>query len=253
MNSLKGKVAIVTGAATGIGRATALYLAERGVSVMLADMNMAETENTGQMIANAGGQAAMQKCDVSKESDCAALVSATVEAFGKLDYAFNNAGISDQGATHECTAEQWQKVIDVNLTGVFYCMKHQIAQMLKQGTPGSIVNCASILGEVGFAGAPAYVAAKHGVVGLTKAAALEYGTKNIRINAVGPAFIRTPMLTGSGLLDDPATVQMLESLHPIGRLGEPEEIASIVSFLFSDEASFLTGQNYLADGGYTTR
>jgi NAD(P)-dependent dehydrogenase (short-subunit alcohol dehydrogenase family) len=247
------KVAIVTGAATGIGQETALWLARRGAAVVLADVNLEAAEATRTQISQAGGRAIVQPCNVALEADCAATVAAAVQAFGRLDLAFNNAGVGDQGPTHTCTQEHWDRVIGINLSGVFFGMKHQIAQLLKQGTGGSIVNCASILGAVGFANAPAYVAAKHGVVGLTKAAALEYAAQGIRVNAVGPGFIRTPMLQNAGMLDNPELLHMIERLHPLGRLGEPAEIASLVCYLLSDEASFLTGQNFLADGGYTAQ
>jgi NAD(P)-dependent dehydrogenase (short-subunit alcohol dehydrogenase family) len=189
--------------------------------------------------------------DVSRAEDCQRLVERTLAHYGRLDAACNNAGISGElGPTADYSEQAWQRVIGVNLSGVFYCMKHQIPAMVRQGG-GAIVNMASILGQVGFAGAPAYVAAKHGVVGLTKTAALEYSAQGLRINAVGPAFIHTPMI--AGLESDPATLQQLLSLHAVGRLGQPEEVAELVVWLSSDRASFVTGAYYAVDGGYLAR
>jgi NAD(P)-dependent dehydrogenase (short-subunit alcohol dehydrogenase family) len=177
-------------------------------------------------------------------------VEETVARHGRLDAAVNNAGVGGALApTAEYSEEEWDRVIGTNLRGVWLCMKHEIAAML-EGDGGSIVNIASILGHVGFAGAPAYVAAKHGVVGLTKSAAIDYGPKGVRVNAVAPAFIVTPMLTKAGLMDDEAVVHGLEAKHALGRLGQPEEVAGLVTWLCSDAASFVTGASYLVDGGY---
>lgn len=252
-NQFSNKVAFITGAASGIGRATALAFAQSGASVMVADYNEQEGKETVQLIQQIGGKAEFVLCDVGNEASVSAAVSSTIKIFGRLDFAFNNAGISgDSGNTADQSSESWNRVIQVNLTGVFYCMKYQIPEMLKN-KGGSIVNCSSILGSVAFAGASAYVAAKHGVVGLTKTAAIEYASQGIRVNSVGPGFVVTPMLEKAGLLEDPGTKAFIESLHPIGRLGQPEEIAGLVVYLCSEKSSFVTGQHIHADGGYTAR
>lgn len=250
---LQGKVALVTGASTGIGKASALAFAREGATVVVSDINVDGGEETARLIGDSGGRAFFFEADVSKEDHVEALVSRTVEAYGRLDCAFNNAGIA--GAigisSHEYPDDIWEHVMAVNLKGVWLCMKHEIPQMLKQGG-GAIVNTASIWGLVGAPGASAYVASKHGVVGLTRAAALEYAPHGIRINAVNPGTIRTPIL-------DPfiAAIPDFESLmtarHPIGRIGMPEEVAEAVTWLCSDAASFVIGQNLPVDGGYTTQ
>ena len=248
---LQGKVTLVTGASSGIGRAIALAYAREGAKVVVSDVNVAGGEETVSLVRQQGGDALFVPADVSRAEDCQRLVERTVAHYGRLDAACNNAGIGGElGPTADYTDEAWQQVIGVNLSGVFYCMKHQIQAMLRHGG-GAIVNMASILGQVGFAGAPAYVAAKHGVVGLTKTAALEYSAHGLRINAVGPAFIHTPMI--AGLESDPATQQQLVSLHAVGRLGQPEEVAELVVWLSSDRASFVTGAYYAVDGGYLAR
>ncbi|MFO7944252.1 MAG: SDR family oxidoreductase [Anaerolineales bacterium] len=248
MNILEGKVALVTGAASGIGRKVAEYYARDGAKVVVSDVDQKGGAETVDHIKNAGGQAVFIEADVSKPSDCKHLISATVEEFGQLDIACNNAGIGgEQNPTADYSLEGWEKVISVNLSGVFYCMKYEIPAML-ESDGGAIVNISSILGQVGFQGAPAYVSAKHGVVGLTKTAAMEYGQQNIRVNAVGPAFIRTSLI--SKLEEDEEAFQGLVGLHPIGRIGEPEEVAELVSWLSSDKASFVTSSYYPVDGGY---
>jgi NAD(P)-dependent dehydrogenase (short-subunit alcohol dehydrogenase family) len=248
---LQGKVTLVTGASSGIGRAIALAYAREGAKVVVSDVNVAGGEETVSLVREQGGDAIFVPADVSRAEDCQRLVERAVAHYGRLDAACNNAGIGGElGPTADYVDEAWQQVIGVNLSGVFYCMKHQIPAMLRHGG-GAIVNMASILGQVGFAGAPAYVAAKHGVVGLTKTAALEYSAQGLRINAVGPAFIHTPMI--AGLESDPATKQQLVSLHAVGRLGEPEEVAELVVWLSSERASFVTGAYYAVDGGYLAR
>ena len=200
---------------------------------------------------SSGGKAAFVEANVSSPTDCEALVARAVERFGRLDYACNNAGIpGEQTPTADYSIEGWQSLISINLSGVFYCMKYEILAMLESGG-GSIVNMASILGHVGFAGSPAYVSSKHGVIGLTENVALEYGAHGIRANAVGPGFIRTPMI--SILEQDPEVMQQIVAMHPIGRLGTPEEVAELVIWLSSDKASFVTGGYYPVDGGYLAR
>lgn len=245
MKSLESKVTIITGAGSGIGKATALLFAQEGAKVVISDIN----ENDGQVavdeIKKAGGEAFFVKADSSKPEDNEALVSQAVQKYGGLDIAVNNAGIGGPlGMTGEYPIDGWKKVIDINLSGVFYGLRYQIPAM-KNG--GSIVNIASILGQAGTKFSPAYVAAKHGVIGLTKGAALEYADKGIRINAVGPGYIKTPLVSKS--LDQDA-LDALVRLHPMGRLGESEEIAELILWLALSKSSFVTGAYYPADGGY---
>jgi NAD(P)-dependent dehydrogenase (short-subunit alcohol dehydrogenase family) len=246
---MQGKVALVTGASAGIGRATALAFAQSGAQVVVSDVAVEGGEETVRLIKAADGEAIFVQADVAKESDVEALVRTTIKQYGRLDYACNNAGIEGVSLpTAEYPTEIWQKVIAVNLTGVWLCMKHEIPALLKNG--GAIVNMASILGTVGFANASAYTAAKHGVIGMTKVAAIEYATQGIRINAVCPGFIATPMLERAGMLENPELREMLENMHPVKRMGRPEEIASAVVWLCSAESSFVTGHAMLVDGGY---
>jgi NAD(P)-dependent dehydrogenase (short-subunit alcohol dehydrogenase family) len=248
--SFKNKVAIVTGGAAGIGRAAAIAFADNGAKVVVADWK--KDNQTLDAIKALGGEAIFVKCDVSKSADVKALVEKTIATYGRLDFAFNNAGIEGAtGATADCTEENWDRTLDINLKGVFLCMKYQIPEMLKHGK-GAIVNCASVAGLVGFQGLPAYVASKHGMVGLTKTAALEYATSGIRVNAVCPGVIRTEMidrLTGK----DPEAEKQFESMEPVGRMGAPEEIADAVIWLCSDASSFVTGQAIAVDGGFVAR
>jgi NAD(P)-dependent dehydrogenase (short-subunit alcohol dehydrogenase family) len=246
MKLLEGKVAIITGAGSGIGKAAAELFAKEGAKVIVSDINEANGKSAADEIKKNGGEAFFIKADSSKPEDNEALVKQTVEKYGSLDIAVNNAGIGGPLATTgEYPVDGWQKVIGINLSGVFYGLRYQIPAMLEKG--GSIVNIASILGSAGTKLSPAYVAAKHGVVGLTKAAALEYADKNIRINSVGPGYIKTPLVMSS--LDKTA-LDALVGLHPIGRLGESDEIAELILWLASPKSSFVTGSYYPADGGY---
>lgn len=245
--SFKNKVAIVTGGSFGIGRATAIEFAKRGAKVVVVDW--IEDNETIDLIKKIGGEAIFVKCDVSKEADVKRMIDATINAFKRLDFAFNNAGVEGaQGNTADCTVENWDKTIGINLKGIWLCMKNELPIMLKQGN-GAIVNTASIAGLVGFTGLPAYVASKHGIVGLTKTTALEYVKQGIRVNAVCPGVIKTPMvdrLTGK----DKVAEKQYEDMEPIGRMGLPEEVAEAVIWLCSDSSSFVTGQALAIDGGW---
>ena len=245
-----GKVAIVTGGASGIGAACSTTFARGGAKVVVADLNEELGNGLVSEIKAIGRDAIFTRTDVSRPEDVEALVDAAMRSFGRLDIAVNNAGIGGESKpTGEYSLDTWRKVIDINLNSVFYCMRYQIPRMLENGG-GAIVNMASILGSVGFANSPAYVAAKHGVVGLTKSAALEYANQGIRVNSVGPGFIITPLID-SGL--DEAAKTALSGMHALGRMGEAQEVANLVVFLCSDQASFLTGGYYLVDGGYTAQ
>ncbi len=245
----KGRVAIVTGAASGIGEACAHVLSRRGADVVVVDIEPESGQRAVEGITRAGGRASFLQVDVSDPKAVERMVEGTVAGFGRLDIAVNNAGIGGElNPVGEYSLAGWHKVIDINLNGVFYCMRYEIPAMLKNGG-GAIVNMASILGAVGFANAPAYVATKHALVGLTKAAAIEYGRQGLRINSVGPGFIKTPLLDA---LDEKTRAHLTE-LHALGRMGESQEVASLVAYLCSDEATFLTGGYYLVDGGYTAQ
>jgi NAD(P)-dependent dehydrogenase (short-subunit alcohol dehydrogenase family) len=250
--TLTGKVALVTGGASGIGRATALTFAREGAKLIIADMNEDGGRQTVHMITEKGGEAIFVRTDVSKAVEVQALISTAVETYGRLDCAHNNAGISGGGRalTAEYPEERWQQVIAVNLTGVWLCMKYEIPQMLHQ-RGGTIVNTASAAGLVGTRGTSAYVASKHGVVGLTKTAALEYAQQGIRVNCVCPGAIQTPMTERAW--SDPERRARVIASEPVGRIGKPEEIAEAVVWLCSDAASFVTGHTMTVDGGYTAQ
>ena len=243
------KTALVTGAGSGIGAAIAMALATSGARVAVQDIAMDKAQAVAATITANGGAAMALAGDVSDAAVVEGLVAQTVAWGGGLNLLVNNAGIGGPSApTGEYPLDGWDKVIGVNLNGVFYGLRFGIPAMLAAGG-GAIVNIASILGTVGFANAPAYVAAKHAVVGLTKNAAMEYATQGIRVNAIGPAFIDTPLLAGF----DEAARNWLISLHPAGRLGTSEEVAALTLFLLSDQASFITGSYHLVDGGYTAK
>ncbi len=249
MDLLKNKTALVTGAGSGIGKSIALVYASEGANVVLSDVNEEHGKEVAAAIEAKGGKAFFVKADSSKPEDNEVLVKAAIDKYGALHIACNNAGIGGPSApVGAYDPEAWLRVININLNGVFYGMRYQLPAMENAGG-GVIVNMASILGAVGFLGSSAYVAAKHGVVGLTQTAAMEYAQKNIRINAVGPAFIDTPLL--SAMSADQK--QQLVSLHPIGRLGKPEEVAELVLWLSTDKASFVTGSYYPIDGGYLSQ
>ncbi len=246
MSRFTGKVAVVTGSGSGIGAATALQLAAEGASVVVADIVVAHAESVAQKITELKGRAIAVRTDVTDEVQVAALIDRAVAEFGGLDVMVNNAGIGGiQGDIDTAELTQWQQIINVNLTGVFLGLKHAVRAMKAGKRKGAIVNVASILGLVGFANAAAYTASKHGVMGLTKSAALELAKVGIRVNAVAPAFIKTPLIAGME--------EAVLPLHPIGRLGTPEEVAALICFLAADEASFLTGASYLVDGAYVAQ
>ena len=243
-----GKVALVTGGASGLGRGSAIALAKEGAKVVVADVAASEAEATVQAITAAGGQAIFVKADVTKSSEVEAMVQATVQAFGRLDFALNNAGIDGVRArTADYPEAVWQQVINLNLTGVFLCMKSELAIMLKQRS-GVIVNMSSVAGVTGFPGHAAYTASKHGVIGLTKAASIEYAQLGIRVNAICPAYTRTPMLDRM-LGQKPDLEAKLISRVPLRRLGTTAEIAQAAIYLFSDAAAFITGHSLVLDGG----
>lgn len=241
-----GKVAIVTGAASGIGAAIARRLAREGAAVAVADIHEKDAARVTESIVKDGGRGVAVETDVSREESVRALVERTVAELGGLDVLVNNAGIGGaQAPVDELDGATWRRVIDTNLGSAFYGIRYAAAAMRARGTRGVVVNVASILGVVGFRNAAPYTASKHGLVGLTQSAALDLAPAGIRVVAVAPAFIRTPMIAG--------LEEQVLPLHPIGRLGEPEDVAALVDFLVGDEASFITGATYLVDGGYTAQ
>ncbi|MBD3886106.1 SDR family oxidoreductase [Phormidium tenue FACHB-886] len=247
-----GKVAFVTGAASGIGRAAALAFAREGSSVVTVDVSEQDNQETARLIEDQGGRALAVRCDVTRNEDVKAALAKTVDAFGRLDFAFNNAGIEPRkpAPTAEYEEEEWDRILDTNLRSVFLCMKHEIPLLLKQG--GAIVNTSSGAGIIGVRGSPAYSAAKHGVIGLTRSAALDYAAQNIRINAVCPGFIDTPMLSRFTGDTDEGRAKMIAE-EPIGRLGKPEKIAAAVVWLCSEAAAFVVGYAMVIDGGQTVQ
>lgn len=246
---LEGKTALVTGAGNGIGRTIALTYAAEGANVVVSDINDEWGRETVALIEKSGGRALYQRADTSRAEDHVTLIETARRAFGRLDVACNNAGISGEFTpTAETSDAQWQRVIDINLSGVFYGVRAQLRAMLETGG-GAIVNISSIAGQIGIEGITPYTAAKHGVVGLTKTVAWEYGSKGIRINSVGPAFINTTLVQNV----PPETRKQLEEMHALRRLGETEEVANLVAWLSSDKASFVTGSYYAVDGGYLAR
>lgn len=251
--SFAGKVAFVTGAASGIGRATALAFAREGASVVAADVSEQGNQETARLIEEQGGRALAVRCDVTRAEDVKAALDKAIEAFGRLDFAFNNAGIESRkpAPTAEYEVEEWDRIFDINLRGMFLCMKHEIPLILRQGG-GAIVNTSSGAGVIGIKGSPAYTAAKHGVIGLTRSAALDYAAQNIRINAICPGYIDTPMMsrfTGG----TPEGRAKVISEEPVGRMGKPEEIAAAVVWLCSDGAAFVIGHAMVVDGGQTVQ
>ena len=251
---MTGKVALVTGGASGIGRAAAMAFAKEGAKLVVADYVVEGGERTVKAIREAGGEAMFIKADVSRSKEVEMMVKKAVEGFGRLDYAFNNAGIEGRvTATAQCEEDDWDRIIAINLTGVWLCMKYELLQMVKQGGGGSIVNTASVAGMIGLSGFAPYCATKGGVIQLTRAAALEYARQGIRVNAVCPGVIRTPMV--ERLMDSRPEYNeaALTAFEPLGRFGKPEEIAAAVLWLSSDAASFVTGLPMAVDGGWTAQ
>lgn len=252
MGHLEGKIALVTGAGSGIGRATALLMAREGAKVVVSDITADAGQATLDDITSQGGEGIFVKADVASKDDVSQLIAETVNKYGRLDCAFNNAGIEGTPAsTTECSDENWHRTIAVNLTGVWYCLRAELEVMQRQGS-GAIVNMSSVAGLVGFEGLPAYTASKHGVIGLTKSASLENAARGIRVNAVCPGVIDTPMVERF-IKANPEAKKALIAGEPVGRIGQAEEIATAVVWMCSDAASFVTGISMPVDGGWVAR
>ena len=250
-NRFQGKVAFVTGGASGIGRAAALAFAGDGASVVIADVSEGGIRETAHMVEQQGARALAVRCDVTRAEEIEAAIQETVSTFGRLDFAFNNAGVEPKGLTPtaEMPLEEWDRIMNIDLRGVFLCMKYEIPRMLANGG-GAIVNTSSGAGVIGIKGSPAYTAAKHGVIGLTRAAALDYAAKNVRINAICPGYIDTPMMARyTGGTSEGRSKVIAE--EPIGRMGNPEEIGATVAWMCSDAAAFMIGHALVVDGGQT--
>lgn len=249
-SEFRDKVAVITGATSGIGKAAALAFARSGAKVVVSGVERGNGEEVVRHIHEEGGDAFFVNVDVTKQADIDNLMAEVSRVYGRLDYAYNNAGIEGETAeTAESSEENWSRVLDINLTGVWRCMRAELPLILASGG-GAIVNCSSVAGVKGFAGTSPYVASKHGVIGLTKAAALEYASRNIRVNAVCPGVVATPMVDRV-TQQDAAAVEQLSSVAPLGRMGSPEEIAAAVLWLCSDEAGFVVGHSLVLDGGWT--
>ncbi|HKC67042.1 MAG TPA: 3-oxoacyl-ACP reductase FabG [Bacteroidia bacterium] len=250
MKKLENKTVFITGGLSGIGKVCAIAAAKQGANIVIADMKSAESDETMQEIKKENSKAIFIECDVSKFNQVEGTIQIAVDTFGTLDVALNNAGIGGTASkVGKMTEEAWLQVININLNGVFNCMRHELAHMWKQKS-GVIVNMSSVMGKVGFSTSSHYVAAKHGVIGLTQTAALEYATDGIRINAICPGFVDTPLLTKIGINDREGAKQRIIDLHPMKRLGKPEEIANGFIFLACDESSFISGTTLEIDGGY---
>ncbi|MBC6990556.1 SDR family NAD(P)-dependent oxidoreductase [Hymenobacter sp. BT491] len=250
MQQFENQVVIITGASSGIGKAAAVAFAQAGAHVVVADVIEEAGQALAQQLSASGPRSLFVACDVASPASVQRLVQQTLSTFGRLDVAINNAGVGGASAlSADYPDEEWQRVIGINLSGVWYCQKYELQAMVAAGR-GVIINMASILGKVGFAGASAYVAAKHGLIGLTETAALEYGPQGIRINAVCPGFIETPMLTKAGIEDNQQLHDQIAAKHALQRMGKPEEITGALLWLASDQASFVTGQAIVVDGGY---
>lgn len=250
MSSLKNKIALVTGAATGIGRATAIAIAAKGAKVMVTDINKVAADETINLIKEAGGEAAFHKLDVGKKSEIEAVISKIVETEGRLDLAVNNAGIGGtMSPMHEITEENWDRMMRINLSGVFFCMQAELKAMLPKGG-GRIVNVSSLAGVGGVGGGSSYAAAKHGVIGLTKTAAIEYGNYNVRVNAVCPGFIETAIIDD---VPDKILEFSTKVAVPMKRIGQPNEVANTIVWLLSEESSYINGHSLFIDGGMRAR